>query len=133
MTRACPSRPATSSTRPPRREGRSSSSSISLAEIVYLIEKNPLPANAYADLKAAIADPDHVFKEAPFTLEIVDAMREVPRADVPDMPDRIVAATSVYFGRRSSAATPHSSIQPENSLVSLAPGSGVDSDAVPRR
>ena len=73
-------------------------SSISLAEIVYLIEKNRLPANAYADLKAAIADPDHVFKEAPFTLEIVDAMRQVPRADVPDMPDRIVAATGVYFG-----------------------------------
>jgi PIN domain nuclease of toxin-antitoxin system len=73
-------------------------SSISLAEIVYLIEKNRLPANAYADLKAAIADPDHVFKEAPFTVDIVDAMRQVPRAGVPDMPDRIVAATGVYFG-----------------------------------
>jgi PIN domain nuclease of toxin-antitoxin system len=73
-------------------------SSISLAEIVYLIEKNRLPTNAYADLRAAMADPDHVFKEAPFTVEIVDAMRQVPRADVPDMPDRIVAATGVYFG-----------------------------------
>jgi PIN domain nuclease of toxin-antitoxin system len=57
-----------------------------------------LPANAYADLKAALDDPDHVFKEAPFTVEIVDAMKLVPRADVPDMPDRIVAATAVYFG-----------------------------------
>jgi len=25
-------------------------------------------------------------------------MRQVPRADVPDMPDRIVAATGVYLG-----------------------------------
>jgi PIN domain nuclease of toxin-antitoxin system len=74
-------------------------SPISLAEIVYLIEKNRLPsANTYADLKAVLADPDHMFKEAPFTVEIVDAMRHVPRADVPDMPDRIVAATAVYFG-----------------------------------
>jgi PIN domain nuclease of toxin-antitoxin system len=73
-------------------------SSISLAEIVYLTEKNRLPANAYSDLKAALEDPDHVFKEAPFTVEIVDAMTLVPRADVPDMPDRIVAATAVYFG-----------------------------------
>ena len=73
-------------------------SSISLAEIVYLIEKNRLPRNAYTDLKAALADPDHVFKEASFTVEIVEAMRQVPRADVPDMPDRIVAATAVYFG-----------------------------------
>jgi PIN domain nuclease of toxin-antitoxin system len=73
-------------------------SSISLAEIVYLIEKNRLPANAYVDLKAALDDQDHVFKEAPFTVEIVDAMKQIPRADVPDMPDRIVAATAVYFG-----------------------------------
>ena len=72
--------------------------SISLAEIVYLIEKNRLPANAYIDLKTALADPGHVFKEAPFTVEVVDAMRQVPRQDVPDMPDRIVAATAVYFG-----------------------------------
>jgi PIN domain nuclease of toxin-antitoxin system len=73
-------------------------SSISLAEIVYLIEKNRLSENAYTDLKAALDDPDHVFKEAPITVEIVEAMKQVPRADVPDMPDRIVAATAVYFG-----------------------------------
>ena len=69
-----------------------------MAEIVYLIEKNRLSAKAYTDLKAALDDPDHVFQEAPFTVEIVDALRQVPRADVPDMPDRIVAATAVYFG-----------------------------------
>ena len=73
-------------------------SSISLAEIVYLIEKNRLPASAYDDLKLALADLDHVLKEAPFTVEIVDALRQVPRVAVPEMPDRIVAATAVYFG-----------------------------------
>jgi hypothetical protein len=31
-----------------------------------------------------MSDPEHVFKEAPFTVEIVDVMRQVPRADVPD-------------------------------------------------
>jgi PIN domain nuclease of toxin-antitoxin system len=49
-------------------------------------------------LRKALADPDYVIKEAPFNLEIVDAMRQVPRTDVPDMPDRIIAATGVYFG-----------------------------------
>ena len=73
-------------------------SSISLAEIVYLTEKNRVPASAYTDLKTVLADPDHVFKEAPFTVEIVDALCQVPRAEVPDMPDRIVAATALYFG-----------------------------------
>lgn len=72
-------------------------SSISLAEIVYLIEKNRLPASAYDDLKAALADSDYVIEEAPFTVEIVDAMRQVSRAQVPDLPDRIVAATGIYF------------------------------------
>jgi PIN domain nuclease of toxin-antitoxin system len=73
-------------------------SAISLAEIVYLIEKNRLSATVYADLTAALADPEHVFKEAPFTLEIVDAMRQVPRDNVPDLPDRIVAATGLFLG-----------------------------------
>jgi PIN domain nuclease of toxin-antitoxin system len=73
-------------------------SSISLAEVVCLIEKSRLPPSAYDDLKRALADPDHVLKEAPFTVEIVDCLRQVPRSAVPDMPDRIVAATAVYFG-----------------------------------
>jgi PIN domain nuclease of toxin-antitoxin system len=73
-------------------------SPISLAEIVYLVEKNRLPASAYEDLKKALADPEYVIGEAPFHGEIVEAMLKVARADVPDMPDRIVAATGMYFG-----------------------------------
>ena len=73
-------------------------SPISLAEIVYLTEKNRLAASAYQELRKALADHEYVIEEAPFTADIVEAMRHVPRADVPDMPDRIVAATAVYFG-----------------------------------
>ncbi|MEJ7609114.1 MAG: PIN domain-containing protein [Bryobacteraceae bacterium] len=73
-------------------------SSISLAEVVYLVEKSRLPASAYDDLKQALANPNHVLEEATFNAEVVEAMRQVSRADVPDMPDRIVAATAVYFG-----------------------------------
>jgi len=32
------------------------------------------------------------------TSEIIDTMLAVPRVDIPDMPDRIVAATALYFG-----------------------------------
>jgi PIN domain nuclease of toxin-antitoxin system len=71
---------------------------ISLAEVVYLVEKNRLPGSAYADLRAALRDPDHVLQEAPVTAEIIAAMLEVPRVVIPDMPDRIVAATALYFG-----------------------------------
>ncbi len=51
-------------------------SSITLAEVVYLIEKKRLVASAYDDLKRALANPGHVLKEAPFTAEVVEAMRE---------------------------------------------------------
>ncbi len=70
-------------------------SSISLAEIVYLVEKGRLTPNVYPDVKAALADLEQVFQEVPLTVEVVDAMQRVPRAAVPDMPDRIVAATAV--------------------------------------
>ncbi len=73
-------------------------SPISLAEIVYLVEKSRIPASALDDLRSALENPNHVFKEAPFTKDVVNAMRQVPRDEVPDMPDRIVAATAVYFG-----------------------------------
>ena len=71
---------------------------ISLAEIVYLIEKNRLPSSAYEKLRQALGVVDYVIDEVPVTTGIVDAMSRVPRADIPDMPDRIVAATGVYFG-----------------------------------
>jgi PIN domain nuclease of toxin-antitoxin system len=72
-------------------------STISLAEMVYLIEKNRLPSSAYEELTQALADPEHVFVEAAFTAAIVQAMRQVSRLEIPDMPDRVVAATAVYF------------------------------------
>ena len=49
-------------------------------------------------LGGALDNPNHVFKEAPFTRDVVKAMQQVSREDIPDMPDRIVAATAVYLG-----------------------------------
>ena len=72
-------------------------SSISLAELVYLVEKNRLHAVAYTELVQAMNDPEHVFAEAVFTSAIVEAMRGINRDEIPDMPDRMIAATAVYF------------------------------------
>ena len=63
-----------------------------------MIEKNWLPQSAYDELTQALADPEHVFTEAVFSAAIVQTMRQVSRAEVPDMPDRMVAASAVYFG-----------------------------------
>lgn len=71
---------------------------ISLAEIVYLFEKRRIEESAYHDLRAALRGGDSVFEDTPLTADIVETMRRVPRADVPDLPDRIVAATALHFG-----------------------------------
>jgi predicted nucleic acid-binding protein len=73
-------------------------SSITLAEITYLIEKKRVPANAYADLEGALDDPEHAFTEVPCTKSVVRALRMIPRADIPDMPDRLIAATAASLG-----------------------------------
>ena len=81
-----------------RSGGKIAISSISLIEIVYLVEKNRIPTSALEDLEAALENENHVFKEAPFTKEVVKVMRRVSREEVPDMPDRVVAATALYLG-----------------------------------
>jgi PIN domain nuclease of toxin-antitoxin system len=72
-------------------------STISLAEIVYLVEKGRVPAPTYEGVRQALADPDGVLVEAPLTVNVVEAMRLVPRDVVPDMPDRIIAATARFL------------------------------------
>src|SRR3982751_494406 len=72
-------------------------SSISLAEVVYLVEKQRIPSTAFDDLCKAIADPEGVFQEIPLTQRIVQSMIVVIRQELPDLPDRIVAATAVQL------------------------------------
>ncbi len=72
-------------------------SAISLVEMVYLIEKGRIPVNALNDLHAAIADPQAVLKGIPLDENIAIKMVEVPRQDVPDLPDRVIAATGLFY------------------------------------
>jgi len=73
-------------------------SSISLAEMVYLCEKGRIVATAVEDLLAAFNDPENVLQEVALDSHIVQGMRLVPRDQVPDLPDRIVAATGLRYG-----------------------------------
>lgn len=73
-------------------------SAISLAELIYLVEKARIRAHAYADLRKVLSDPGHIFIEIPFTAEVAEMMRTVPRSSIPDMPDRMIAATATHLG-----------------------------------
>jgi PIN domain nuclease of toxin-antitoxin system len=72
-------------------------SSVSLAEVVYLIEKGRIPAEALNELIRALNDTEGVFEEVPLTQQIVMAMRQVSREEVRDLPDRVVAATGLHL------------------------------------
>ena len=71
-------------------------SAISLAEMVYLIEKGRIPANALDDLHAAISDPKAVLQHVPFDENIAMKMTQVPRQELTDLPDRVIAATAKF-------------------------------------
>jgi PIN domain nuclease of toxin-antitoxin system len=68
---------------------------ICLVELVYLVEKKRLPAIARERLLQALDDPDRPPRLVPLDRAVVDAVGTVSRNDVPDMPDRIVAATAL--------------------------------------
>src|SRR5262249_16130818 len=72
--------------------------SICVVEMQYLIEKGRLPAEARRFLLQALDDPNQPARLLPLDRPILDAIEKVDRTDVPDMPDRIVAATALALG-----------------------------------
>jgi len=73
-------------------------SAISVVEIAYLVEKKRLPESAFDRLMAELSRPDSGLAIAPLDLPIAQAVRRIPREQVPEMPDRIIAATALYLG-----------------------------------
>lgn len=71
---------------------------ISLVEIIYLVEKGILPQVALDRLQGVLADPSAGFVLAALDAKVAQAVQRVPRDVVPDMPDRIIAATAISLG-----------------------------------
>ena len=70
-------------------------SAISVVELVYLVEKYRLPEEAFDQLINALSDPGTGLAIAPLDLITAQTLRQIPRDVVPDMPDRIIAATAL--------------------------------------
>ena len=62
-----------------------------------MVEKNRVPSTAFRDLREVLADPDHVFQEVPVAVEVAEAILQVSREAIPDMPGRIVAAIAIHL------------------------------------
>jgi len=73
-------------------------SSVTFVEIVYLLEKGRIPATTLEVLATELQKADALIVEIPLDMSISRAMASVERASVPDMPDRIIAATALHLG-----------------------------------
>jgi PIN domain nuclease of toxin-antitoxin system len=69
-------------------------SAITLVEILYLTERGRIQPRALEAVSTAIDAPDAVLRELPLDRTIVALMPDVRREDVPELPDRIIAATA---------------------------------------
>ena len=72
-------------------------SSITLAEIVYLSERGRIDGAILGRLLRAVDDENAVLAEVPFDRNIAQSLIRVERAQIPDLPDRIIAATALYL------------------------------------
>ena len=72
-------------------------SAISLVEVIYLAERGRLPLAALQSLENALGDPMGSMVVAPLDAAVAEAVQKISRITVPDMPDRIIAATAVHL------------------------------------
>ena len=72
-------------------------SAISLVEMNYLVEKNRIPVGSLEQLLQLIDDPLVNLVVVPLDTTLARAFTQIPREIVPEMGDRIIAATSLYL------------------------------------
>ncbi|MCA6587056.1 MAG: type II toxin-antitoxin system VapC family toxin [Pseudanabaena sp. M090S1SP1A06QC] len=73
-------------------------SAISLVEMNYLVEKNRIPTSSLEQLLQLIDDPLVNLVVIPLDTPVAKAFTQIPRKIVPEMGDRIIAATALYLG-----------------------------------
>lgn len=71
---------------------------ISLVEVTYLVEKGKLPGEALGRLYYHLDQPDSGLALVPLDEGVARTVSRISRDQVPDMPDRLIAATALYWG-----------------------------------
>lgn len=72
-------------------------SSITLVEMVYLVEKGRIPPERFSQLMAVLDNPSTLLIEVAVTTAIARTLSRVSASAIPDMPDRIIAATGLHL------------------------------------
>ena len=71
--------------------------SITIVELIYLLEKGRVPRTVLALLREALDDPKTAFRLVELKRAISDEVEHISRLIVPDMPDRIISATALHL------------------------------------
>lgn len=71
--------------------------SVCLVEITYLVEKGRLDAAVLPRVFTELDRLDTTLALAPLDLGVVLALQDIPRLAVPDLPDRVIAATARHY------------------------------------
>jgi PIN domain nuclease of toxin-antitoxin system len=71
---------------------------ICLVEIIYLQEKGRIAPQLLLQFYTELTKGYTGILLANLTMEVTAALAKIPRIDVPDMPDRIIAATALHLG-----------------------------------
>lgn len=71
---------------------------ICLVEMIYLQEKGRIAPELLHQLQTELNNGESGFLIADLTLEVTVSMTSVSRTAIPDMPDRIIAATAHHLG-----------------------------------
>jgi PIN domain nuclease of toxin-antitoxin system len=71
---------------------------ITFVELIYLVEKGKLPQIVLTELWRVVRDPVEPVDSAPLALDTAAVLDHIPRGTVPDMPDRVIAATALARG-----------------------------------
>ena len=72
-------------------------SAITIVELIYLTEKGKIPPDVLDLLRDALDDSTTAFQLVEISREVADAVENIPRLIVPEMPDRIISATALHL------------------------------------
>ncbi len=71
--------------------------SICIVEIVYLTEKGHIPGAALVALQQQLQSMQSVLSLVPLSEDVAFQVKNIDRSAIPDMPDRIIAATAIQY------------------------------------
>jgi PIN domain nuclease of toxin-antitoxin system len=72
-------------------------SAISIVEVCHLVERSKLPELILQRLLNGCDARNAVVVSVPLSRAIAETIHQIPRDSVPDMPDRIIAATALHL------------------------------------